>query len=281
MMRVLREPLLHFLLLGAGLFLVYLWVNPQTLADDSKVVIDQGRVLQLTTRFERTWSREPTAQELQTLIDNFIVEEVLYRQALAMGLDTNDSVIRRRLRQKMEFLAVDAMDLYEPTTEQLQTYLEQHPQRFMRDAVFSFEQIYIHTDRPAEALQRRIQQVQQQLRQGDTVTGTHSLLPSRVEQTPASQVDRSFGSGFAAQLQNLRVNQWSDPIQSGLGVHFVRLRAVQPAALPALADVRDHVRREWQNTKNQQLKTALLEELKSQYTIIIEPGAASAALENI
>ena len=106
--KLLKDPFLHFVVIGALLFVTYLWVNPASMADHREIVVDAGRIEQLIARFERTWNRAPSDEELKGIIDNFIVEEIHYRQALTMGLDNNDSVIRRRLRQKLEFLTMEA-----------------------------------------------------------------------------------------------------------------------------------------------------------------------------
>ncbi|TGD72285.1 peptidyl-prolyl cis-trans isomerase [Mangrovimicrobium sediminis] len=276
MRRLLREPLLHFLLLGAGLFALYGWVNPNGFDNERRIVVDGGRVAQLSAHFQRTWNRAPTAAELAALVDNFVVEEIFYREALALGLDSGDDVVRRRLRQKMEFLTTDAVALYEPAEDELQAFLAEHPERFRREARYTFEQLYFSPDAPG-AVRERAGQARRQLLAGDVAAGDPSLLPANMQGAAASQVDRSFGQGFAAQLEALTLGQWSEPIGSGLGLHLVRLDTREPAYLPPLAEVRATVEREWREAKNAEVKAELIAQLKREYEIVIEPDAAGVS----
>jgi parvulin-like peptidyl-prolyl isomerase len=280
-MKLIKEPLLHFLMIGAALFALYAWVNPESLGDDTQILVDAGRINQLQENFHRTWNRPPNSNELQELIDGFVIEEILYRQALAMGLDKDDSLIRRRLRQKMEFITADAVALYEASDDELQTYLDENPESFTRDAVYSFEQIYISTDRPSAELQSAVAEIEKSLHSGVDVPGDTSLLPQSFQQVAAFEVNRTFGSGFTRALDQAPIKQWSKPVSSDYGIHFVRLQARQPAQLPALADVRAAVEREWQNAKNQEVKAALLNDLKSGYRIVIESTPQAQQKGNI
>lgn len=269
----LREPLFHFLLIGAALFALYAWVNPGALRDGNTIIVSQSRLEALSARFQRAWNRPPSSEELQQLVDNFIVEEIFYRQALELGLDGNDEVIRRRLRQKMELLMADSAELLKPTDRQLTDFLQQHPDRFERDPVFSFEQVYIGDDIPAQSLQQHIASIQQLLDAGESVKGSPSLLPPQFTEVQAFHVDRQFGQGFAEQLLAQPLNQWSEPLRSGLGLHLVRISARQPARLPTLAEIHAEVKREWQKAKSRQLQTTMLDNLKANYNIVIETDA--------
>ncbi|MBU3068795.1 peptidyl-prolyl cis-trans isomerase [Aestuariicella sp. G3-2] len=268
--RWLKEPLFHFLLIGACLFGLYALIKPVDFRDDNTIVVDQNRIDYMKARYERTWNRQPTAAELDALIDNYIVEEILYRQALAMGLDKNDSVIRRRMQQKMEFFTADSVDLLSPSDADLEAYLQAHTERFIQPSVFSFEQIYISTDLPADTRDARIAEIQAQLAAGKPVQGSASTLPRDFSESSALQVDRQFGQGFADQIEQLPLNQWSAPIRSGLGLHIVKVTRLQKSYLPPLAEIRSQVQREWQTTKRRELKTAMIENLKENYAIVIE-----------
>ena len=274
--RSLREPLLHFVLIGAALFGLYVWVNPEAAYDEATIVVTEERMDLLKDRFERTWNRAPSAQEVDHMVDSFIIEEIFYRQALAMGLDDNDAIIRRRLRQKMEALVMETAELLEPSDQELQAYLEENAAVFQGDPQISFEQIYISTDAPAEQVARRVAHVQQRLAAGlpvEEVTG--SMLPRHFTAVQGFAVDRRFGQGFAARLAALPVGQWSAPLASGLGLHLVRVSDYQPASMPALAEVRSQVKREWQNARRQTLETVVLDNLKANYTIIVEDRSGS------
>ena len=266
----LKEPLLHFILIGAGLFGLYGLVNPEAMQGRDTIIVGQDRIGLLKTRFERTWSRSPSNEELNALIDNFVIEEIFYRQALSMGLDVNDVVIRRRLRQKMELLMDASRDVLMPGDDELVAYMMDHRRQFERPDAFNFEQIFLSTDVSQASLKQRIQNIEQQLSEGGRVQGSLSMLPRQFEQATVMQIDRLFGQGFAEQIENLPLNQWRGPLRSGMGLHFVRVSQYTPAVLPDLAEIRTHVVREWQNAKSAQLKTVMLERLKDGYTIIIE-----------
>ena len=146
-MKLLREPLVHFLVLGAGLFLLFGLVGDSNVAPADRIVVSSGRVAQLTQIFTRTWQRPPTEQELAGLIEDHVREEVYYREALAMGLDRDDTIVRRRMRQKLEFVTDDLVAAVTPTEEQLETYLRENPEAFRVPTRLSFQQIYFNRDR--------------------------------------------------------------------------------------------------------------------------------------
>ena len=154
-MKLLREPLFQFLLLGAGIFLVYSVVKGPAEVKPNRVVIEETRVLRLAEQFQRTWMRPPTRQELKGMVEDFVKEEVLYREAQALGLDQDDLVIRRRLRQKMEFLNEDLTESQAPTDEELQAYFDANQKRFRRPDRFSFQQVYINPHNSTESLPLR------------------------------------------------------------------------------------------------------------------------------
>ncbi|MEE2733350.1 MAG: peptidylprolyl isomerase [Pseudomonadota bacterium] len=265
---IFKEPILHFLFIGAVLFGLYGWLNPGANSSTGEIRVDQGRIDQLVAQFEKSWQRPPSADELQLLIDDFIVEEIFYRQALSLGLDSNDRVIRRRLRQKMEFLTTEAARFYEATDAELSAYLQRHPDKFESGSQFSFEQVFFKGQEPQ--LATRIQAAEQALRANLPVTGDATLLPGVVPLSPAYDIDSRFGDGFSAQLESLAIGQWSAPIQSEYGVHLVKLLARQAPRLPSLAEIRPTVEREWRNHKNQEVKSAMIERLKSGYSIVVE-----------
>lgn len=265
-----KEPLLHFTLIGSALFGLYYLVNPDAGESSDTIIVSQNRISLLKTQFERTWNRPPSGEELSSLIDNFIIEEIFYRQALAMELDVNDAVIRRRLRQKMEWWMTDNRDVLTPDDQELVAYLREHASAFETPAKFSFDQVSISLEDSPQSLNHHILKVQQQLSAGIEVQGSLSMMPRRFDLAMDFQVDRYFGEGFAKQIAALPLNQWSGPLQSGMGIHFVWLREYKPPMLPDLADVRAQVIREWRNDKSAQSEIDMLEHLKSTYTIVIE-----------
>ncbi|WP_148861334.1 peptidyl-prolyl cis-trans isomerase [Marinobacter fonticola] len=269
MIRLLKEPLLHFLLIGAGFFALYLYLNPASLESDRRIVVEPGRIEQLAVNFRKTWQRSPSQEELQGLVDNYIVEEVLYRQALELGIDKNDTVIRRRLRQKMEFYTDDVAELTEPAPQELQQYLTENAARYQQPAVFAFEQVFIHTSRPDKQLKARLDTVAERLAAGQSVTGDSGMIPTRFEAASSRELDRAFGSGFADALIQAPANTWSGPVRSGLGMHFVYISAYQPAFTPALEDVAAAVERDWRHARNAALRQSMHDKLLEDYDVVV------------
>ncbi len=269
-MKLLKEPLLHFLLIGAAFFVLFALVNPESVTSEKRIVVENGRINNMVAVFARTWNREPSREELQGLIDNFILEEIYYRQALAMGIDENDPVIRRRLRQKMEFFTSEASSRVTPEDKELEQYLQTHADKYQTDNSYSFEQRYLSPDRPADQLEKLLQQTAQQIAKGEMAFGDQTLLPSNFSAASGFEVNRTLGDGFSEKLDSLPVGEWSGPIQSGLGFHFVKLRERQIGQLPPLAQVRDKVLRDWSYDKSLALKQDLDKKLKEEYQVIIK-----------
>ncbi len=266
---VLREPLVHFLLIGVALFAIYGVVNDRMSGDpDSKVVVSAGRIEQLENIFAKTWQRPPTAAELKGLINDFVLEEIYYRQAVAMGIDRDDTVIRRRLRQKLEFLTDDMAAASIPADEELAAYLAANSDAFRRDSTYTFEQVYLNPDQPDIELETSEQLAA--LRAGNESRGDAGLLPADFEATPARAVDGSFGLGFSESLDALPVGEWQGPIESGLGLHLIRIELLVEGSLPDLADIRSVVEREWANEKRLETRQMINEQLLSDYDIVIE-----------
>jgi len=274
--RILKDPLLHFLALGAALFALYIAVNPGSAGADRRIVVGGGQIEALAAHFARIWSRQPTSAELERLVDDYVLEEIYYREALALGLDKNDSVIRKRLRQKMEFFSDSAASLLEPGDAVLEEYLRANPERYRRDNIYRFRQLYFSTDRPAAELDAIVDRAAQALLQGEAVSGDVSMLETAFDGIGGSQVDRKFGAGFREQLDELVPGQWSGPLQSGLGLHFVYLDERIAGELPPLAEVRDRVERDWIYARSQQLKAEYADRLRAGYEVEIRWPAAGS-----
>ncbi|PQJ28299.1 peptidyl-prolyl cis-trans isomerase [Rubritalea profundi] len=271
-MKFLKEPLLHFMLIGAGLFALYGWVNPEANQDGDreKIVITEGRIAQFISIYEKTWQHPPSQDELKSLIDDYVLEEIYYRQAVAMGIDQDDTIIRRRMRQKLEFLTDDVMLGTDANDEDLSKFLHAHPEKFSKDGLYSFEQIFINPQRHRDDLEGYLASVRAKLKAGEIVTSDSYFLPPKNMQTPAWKVDRDYGAGFAKKLDGLVLADWSEPLRSGLGVHFVRLSERTAGSLPALVDVRQRVEREWLHAKKVEKRSAFNEKFVEQYDIVIE-----------
>ncbi len=273
--KLMREPLAHFVLLGAGLFAwSALWGQPGT--RNERIVVTEAHVARLIEIFGRTWQRPPTERELQGLVDEHIKEEILYREALAMGLDRDDTIIRRRLRQKMEFLSEDLAAQNDPTDEELEAYLAEHVERFRIEGPLSFAHVYISIDRrgdkaidDAKALLARLNRDPEA--SGDVASlGDRLPLPSGYESTTASEIAKMFGRAFAERVSGLPVGEWSGPVESGYGLHLVLVSERSEDRMPELAEVREAVTRDWRVREREQTNEALFQMLREKYRVVVE-----------
>jgi hypothetical protein len=275
MKRWLKEPLLHFLLLGAAVFAVFHWMSGATGAEQRKIVITQSQIENLATTFARAWRRPPTAGELDGLIRDYIREEVAVREAVALGLDRDDTVIRRRLRQKLDFVSEALAALTEPTEAELYAYLEQHADAFRTEPRFTFSQVYLNPQRRGADLAHNAAQLLAVLdHAGDNVDmsalGDPFLLGHTFNALSGSDIARLFGDEFAARLGELAPGRWQGPIDSGYGAHLVLISDRTLGRSPELAEVRDAVRREWANARRVEAQEKLYQALLHRYTVTVE-----------
>lgn len=271
MKTLLRDPLAHFLLIGALMFVAYAWTqrsNPQPSRD--RIVVTEGRIRQLVTLFEKTWQRPPNPDELRRIVDDFVLEEVYYRQAVKMGIDRDDTIIRRRLRQKLEFLSEDAASLVSATDEELGEYLAEHPEAFRESPRYTFEQVYFNPDKHGDSSEAWFTEQRELLESGETEIGDPSLIPAAFDDAPQRVVDGAFGIGFAEQLDEIELKSWQGPIRSGLGLHLVRLDHRTDGRLPGLEEIRPIVQREWSNDQRLAARDLMNRELLDQYDVVID-----------
>jgi hypothetical protein len=273
--RWLREPLLHFLIIGTGLFLLYHFTRGGNETAPREIVISESRIEALAENFGRTWMRPPTPQELRGLVDDHVKEEVFYREAIAMGLDRDDTVIRRRLRQKMEFVSEDAAATAEPTDAQLQQFLTAHAEKFVEPARVSFQQVFVNPERRGDAAQRDAERILADLQAGrgpanPTEAGDPTLLPAELGDASPREISGSFGDEFGKLLDAAPVDQWVGPIASSFGLHLVRVNARSASVMPRLADIRPVVVREWQADQRTQASDSFYSSLRSKYDVRYE-----------
>jgi hypothetical protein len=280
-MQLLREPLVHFLLLGAVLFGVFAWVGDRGHERAGHIVITPGRLEHLTVSFTRTWQRPPTAPELAGLIEDYIREEVLYREAVAMELDRDDTIVRRRLRQKLEFLTEETAETVPPSDAELQTFLQQHPDAFRIEPRLTFQHVYLSRDRRGDAADATARQLLVQLTTDAAATdptalGDPFLLPLEFALSSSSEIARLFGDVFAVQLQHLEPGYWAGPIASAYGLHLVCVRERVDGRMPALAEVREAVQRAWFAARRKAVHEQFYQRLRARYTVVVEPPLAAS-----
>jgi hypothetical protein len=276
--KVLREPLLHFVGLGAGLFVLFGVVGESADERPDRIVISAAEVENLAELFERTWRRPPTRAEIDGLIEDHIKEEILYREALALGLERDDIVIRRRLRQKMEFISEDVAQPAEPTEAKLQAFLAEHADRFREPSRISFAQVYLSPDRRGEDVWGDAERMLVALDAGQSdpaEAGDPFLLEQDYRELAAQDVEGLFGGAFAAGVAELPVGRWSGPVESGYGLHLVLVRDRTPARLPDLAEVRDAVANEWDAVRQEEANRVFYERLRGGYEVTVERPASA------
>ena len=279
--KVLREPLAHFLVLGALVFAMFQFAADRSDVQEGKIVVTRGKIEQLVTGFSRTWNRPPTRPELDGLVEDYIRDEVLYREALAMGLDKDDTIVRRRMRQKLEFLTSDASAIVAPTEQDLQRWLDRNPDTFRVEPAIAFSQIYFNSGRPGEpALTAASKTLAQLGRMGEHSTtaelGDATMLPGEMTLSSVVEVGRVFGDDFARQVAQLSPGHWAGPVQSSYGWHLVRVSEHTEDGSRPLSEVREAVQREWQAARSREVVNSTYGKLRGKYTVVVEDAQPQA-----
>jgi len=275
--KLLREPLLHFMFIGAVIYLLYgVFAEPVPEADDKTIVVSAGEIEWMQTAWQKRWNRPPTATEFDGLIQQYIKETVLYREALTMGLNQHDQVIRRRLAQKLEFLARDLVALTPPTEEELQAYFDEHRDRYQEPARYTFTQVFIDPDKRGDATLDDAEAIKAKLvAQGDAIEdpgalGDDFMLQNWYPEKDPIEIQKLFGSGFAESLLDLSPGQWHGPVLSGYGVHLVYVSNVSEPPAPVFAELRERVVQDWETERGEELNEKFYANLREQYTVVIE-----------
>jgi len=278
--KILREPLVHFVIIGAAVFGLYALMaggNPKDVRDT--IVVTEGRIEQLAQVFAKTWQRPPTREELRGLIDSYIKEEVYYREALKLGLDRDDTLIRRRMQQKMEFVTEPSDALLRADDAALQAFLDAHKADFRVEPRIAFDQIFLNPEKLGEAAIARAEQTLEILKASapgeiPPDVGDPTLLPARMPLSPLSGIASNFGATFAANLTDLPENEWAGPIKSPYGLHLVRVTKRVDGYDPKLAEVRDAVEQKWRTEKRDNFQEQAYDQLLAKYEVILPSGKA-------
>ncbi|MFL6451129.1 MAG: peptidyl-prolyl cis-trans isomerase [Bryobacteraceae bacterium] len=240
-----------------------------------EILVTQGKLENLVTGFARTWQRPPSKEELQGLIRDYIREEAAYREAVARGLDRDDTIIRRRLRQKLEFLQEDVAAHPEPKDGELQSFLQSHRDKFKSETTLTFRHVYLNPQAHGANLSRDGARILEDLgRAGEKVDvnafGDPFMLEHQFEKMSVTEIKKMFGEQFSSRLLALKVGGWQGPVQSGYGSHLVWVSERIDGRLPALAEIRSEVQREWSNAKRVDSEEKLYQALLQRYTVRIE-----------
>jgi PPIC-type PPIASE domain len=276
---LLREPLLHFLLIGMALFLLYGKVAPPA-EDGNQITVTRSGIAALARQFQVTWSRPPTPVELQGLVDGHVRDEILFREGVALGLVNDDPVIKRRVRQKLEVL-IEEGRANTPSDAQLSSYLSENAAKFRVPPVLSFEQVLFDPADYGDKLEFALAASIEALNGGATPQshGKSSMLPMQIENLPLDLVIHDFGEQFGQALEAAPVGQWLGPVRSGFGLHLVRISQRQSGYLPALEEARKAVTREWENSQREEALANNYVRLRKQYDVVIEGQNPDAAVQ--
>jgi hypothetical protein len=272
--RALREPLLHFLLLGGLLFLLAGWRGTAG-RGSTRIVVTAGQIQHLAAGFARVWQRPPMEAELKGMIDDHVKEEIATREAAALGLDRDDTVIRRRLRQKLEFLAEESAVSGPPTDAEIQAWVAAHPDAVGVEPELSFRQVYLRADARGAGARAEAETVLTRLRAAGDDTAALALadatmLPAEMVRAPLREVSRTFGEGFARALAAVEPGRWEGPLESPYGLHLVLVRERVTPSAPDFPALRPLVERELMAERRAKELQRLYERMLEKYTVRIE-----------
>jgi hypothetical protein len=273
-----REPLVYFLFSGALIFAVYEVLNPPTSRTDQtyRIVLTQNDLRQLAVQWLAQGRPAPSADDMRSLVEDRVSEEILSREAVALGLDKDDEIIKRRLAQKMNFLAEDIAALQDPSDSELRAWYAQNSSRFALPSRTSFHHLYFSSDRgpgardAAAAALTRIAG-----KPSDTPATAASADPFMfqdyyAERTP-EQITREFGPNFTKAVLRLGPGEWRGPIQSGYGWHLVFVDAIEPSRTPAFEEIEPDVKSAWLDQKQDEIKQVAFEAMRKRYTVVVPP----------
>lgn len=277
MKRLLQEPLLHFLLIGTAMFAGYAYLDRDSggEAPPGEIRLTLDELAQLRMVFVSKWYREPTPEEFNALVENRIQEEILYREALARGLDRNDTIVRRRMAQKMKFLAEDMAAAREPDTDELRAWFAQNGELFALPPRASFRHVYFAADKrrghareDAGAALARLAGEAQDSRRAATLGDPFMFQDYYGDRTPG-ELAREFGPDFAQALRELAPGSWLGPIESGYGWHLVYLDSLVPGRIPAFAEVEPQVKTAWLGEQKALAWDSAYREIRPKYKVLL------------
>ena len=276
---LLREPLFHFLLIGAVFFFIFSQMNTGEDENEQQIIISKAKIETLTNAFTKVKGRLPTTKEMKKQIEYTIREEVLYREAMAMGLDKDDMIIRRRLTQKMKYLFDDLSVVSKPSEEELKKFVAKHPNKFMKPATISFAQVYFNPNEHETDIEEDAKVLLEKLRTSMIINsmglGDRSLLPYDFQNKRKTDIDNIFGKEFTKQAFSSPTNTWEGPFESAYGLHLIYIHERREDHLPPLADIRERAQREWMSLKQDEANEIFYQGLYQRYEIIVDDEVLS------
>jgi peptidyl-prolyl cis-trans isomerase C len=277
MSRLLKDPLVHFLAIGAALFAVAAFRGQSVTTGREQIVVTAEQVTQARAAAAALQGREPTSEELRALIEPTVRDEVLYREALALGLDVNDDEVRTRLIEKMNYLTQDLADP-EPSSEQeLRQFYEASPDVFTIPSLVSFDQVFFSPGSRGEALEADAAAGLAALRGGRAAAevGDRTPLREAYDDAPREQVSVLFGDALADALFSAPPGEWTGPFRSDFGLHVVRLRGRSDARLPPYEEIAALVAEEFGAQRRREANERAYQEMRARYDVVIESAASA------
>lgn len=272
--KLIREPILHFMVLGALVFAAYGALKSPSSGSQDVIAIPRVKVEQLAAQFTLAWKRPPSPEQLKAMIDESVKEEVLVRQAIRLGLDKDDPVIRRRLRMKLEFLQNAEIDVLVPDDAELERFLKANVEKFTVEPQVSFQQIYFNPARRGGTIDGDMISALKVLRHDAAADpdqfGDPTMLPYQPQETGRDSIGRIFGDSFFDALAPLAPNTWSDPIRSDVGMHLVRVLDRTAGRVPDVSEVRDLLIREWLTERRKPLEESRYADMLGRHRVTIE-----------
>jgi hypothetical protein len=278
--RLISQPLIHFVIIGGLIYLAYFSFSSRAIDTETDMIITvtTGEIDWMTESWQKRWNRPPTTAEMKNVINEYIRETVFYREALAIGLDKDDQIIRRRLGQKLEFLFADLASMQEPTEEGLKTYFAENMDRYRASDLLTFTHVFIDPDvredetlGDAESLKAKLI-TEGEPQQTDNNRGDPFMLQNYYPERTELEILKLFGSGFSETVFELEPGEWHGPVLSGYGVHLVYVHYHEEAETPELSLVRDRVKQDWADDLREKLNKQLYDKMRDRYKVVIEQG---------
>jgi parvulin-like peptidyl-prolyl isomerase len=279
--KLFKEPLLHFLLLGAALFALNAWRAKERPADGGvpRIEVTALVIEQLRAASERQFGKAPNAEELRGLVMAHIREEVFYREALALGLDRDDMIVRQRLAQKMEFLTGDIAGTAEPADAVVREFFEKNAARYAKSGRVSFRHVYFSKEKRGARAEAAAAEALAALAKGasDESLGDPFLHGFEFAEREQDDVIAAFGREFAEKLAAQPTGEWSGPLASSYGLHLVRVEARMEPRAVKFDEVRETVLRDFHDERRRTANSEIFEKLRERYQVTVDEAALAKA----
>jgi hypothetical protein len=276
---LLREPFVHFMVIGIAVYFLYgFYAGQVTSESENTITITAAEIDWLEQTWQKRWNRPPTSGERQGLIDTYVKESVMYQQALAMGLDSGDTIIRRRLAQKLEFLTRDLTEIPSPSKEEIRVYFDMNQDKYRSPVVLSFTHIYFSPDKRGKQTVADVTDALAKLQSEDEFTqsfkemGDAFMLQQYYPEKTEQEILRLFGTEFSSETFQLPTGKWTGPVESGYGLHLVYVHDRVESTMPDLDDIQDRVLEDWVADKRRDINEKFYAALLDRYEVIVEEG---------